>query len=140
MINAMVRKQDPNNYSNADCWYEVSQLKAFKVDSELFFGIFSWFFVLLLTFIEDTYESQDRDWVNTCIQTKYKKSNHKYPQQRHETDETFTLLQWLRLDLRYLLLIRGNGRLVGQTGRKNTYPPHRHHEGEGGATHIKMEI
>ena len=60
MINAMVRKQDPNNYSDADCWYEVSQLKAFKVDSELFFGIFPVFF-LLLTFIEDTYESQDRD-------------------------------------------------------------------------------
>ena len=42
---------------------------------------------------------------------------------------------WVGLDLGYLLLIRGNGRLVGQTGRKNTYTPH-HHEGEVGRQQV----
>ena len=49
------------------------------------------------------------------------------------------MLQWLSLDLRYLLLIRGNGRWSDKQGGKTLTLPHHHYEG-GAATSIKMEM
>ena len=57
----------------------------------------------------------------------------------HQTNKRFILLQWLCLDLRYLLLIRGNGRWSDKQGGKTLTLPHHHYEG-GAATSIKMEM